>query len=143
MKIFKKKISYSNLRLLTLSCLLFFSFYFNSQDFSYSSDKFFSDEENNSLIFEGNVNLNYDDFIFDADLAELNQSTKKLELTSLTFKVKDQFVWGESEKASASKGKISFEKGKFSLCPCEEKIWWIEADKVDLDTEKNNISFEK
>ena len=143
MKIFKKKISYSNLRLLTLSCLLFFSFYSNSQDFSYSSDKFFSDEENNSLIFEGNVNLNYDDFIFNADLAELNQSTKNLELNSLTFKVKDQFVWGESEKASASKGKISFEKAKFSLCPCEEKIWWIEADKVDLDTEKNNISFEK
>ena len=92
MKIFKKKISYSNLRLLTLSCLLFFSFYLNSQDFSYSSDKFFSDEENNSLIFEGNVNLNYDDFIFNADLAELNQSTKNLELNSLTFKVKDQFV---------------------------------------------------
>ena len=80
MKIFKKKISYSNLRLLTLSCLLFFSFYLNSQDFSYSSDKFFSDEENNSLIFEGNVNLNYDDFIFNADLAELNQSTKNLKL---------------------------------------------------------------
>ena len=94
MKIFKKEISYSNLRLLTLSCLLFFSFYFNSQDFSYSSDKFFSDEENKSLIFEGNVNLNYDDFIFNADLAELNQSTKNLELNSLTFKVKDQFVWG-------------------------------------------------
>ena len=39
------------------------------------------------------------------------------------------------------KGKISFERAKFSLCPCEEKIWWIEADKVDLDTQKNNISF--
>ena len=138
-----KKISSSFFSLLTLSSTFLISILLNSQDFNYSSDYFFSDKENNSLIFEGNVNLNYEEFIFNSEKAKLYQKNKILELEMLTFEVKDQFVWGEAEKALATKNKVSFEKAKFSLCPCEEKIWWIEAGKVDLDTNENNISFEK
>ena len=138
-----KKISFSFFSLLSLSSTLLISIFIGSQDFNYSSDYFFSDKENNSLIFEGNVNLNYEEFIFNSEKAKLDQKNKILELEMLTFEVKDQFVWGEAEKALATKNKVSFEKAKFSLCPCEEKIWWIEAGKVDLDTNENNISFEK
>ena len=138
-----KKISFSFFSLLSLSSTLLISIFIGSQDFNYSSDYFFSDKENNSLIFEGNVNLNYEEFIFNSEKAKLYQKNKILELEMLTFEVKDQFVWGEAEKALATKNKVSFEKAKFSLCPCEEKIWWIEAEKVDLDNNENNISFEK
>ena len=126
-----------------MSGLIFISAYINSQDFSYSSDRFLLDSEKNSLFFEGNVTLNFEEFIFNAEKAELNQTSEILKLESLSFKVKDQFVWGEAEKGAASKSKISFQKAKFSLCPCEEKIWWIEADEVDLDIKENNISFER
>ena len=138
-----KKILSSYLNLLTMSGLIFLSAHINSQDFSYSSDKFFLDSEKNSLFFEGNVTLNFEEFTFNAEKAELDQSSEILKLESLSFKVKDQFVWGEAEKGIASKSKISFQKAKFSLCPCEEKIWWIEANQVDLDIKENNISFEK
>jgi lipopolysaccharide assembly outer membrane protein LptD (OstA) len=126
-----------------MSGLIFLSAYINSQEFSYSSDKFLLDSEKNSLFFEGNVTLNFEEFIFNAEKAELDQTSEILKLESLSFKVKDQFVWGEAEKGAASKSKISFQKAKFSLCPCEEKIWWIEADEVDLDIIENNISFER
>ena len=138
-----KKILSSYLNLLTMSGLIFLSAHINSQDFSYSSDKFLLDSEKNSLFFEGNVTLNFEEFTFNAEKAELDQSSEILKLESLSFKVKDQLVWGEAEKGTASKSKISFQKAKFSLCPCEEKIWWIEADEVDLDIKENNISFEK
>ena len=104
-----------------MSGLIFLSAHINSQDFSYSSDKFFLDSEKNSLFFEGNVTLNFEEFTFNAEKAELDQSSEILKLESLSFKVKDQFVWGEAEKGAASKSKISFQKAKFSLCPCEEK----------------------
>ena len=126
-----------------MSGLIFLSAYINSQEFSYSSDKFLLDSEKNSLFFEGNVTLNFEEFIFNAEKAELDQTSEILKLESLSFKVKDQFVWGEAEKGAASKSKISFQKAKFSLCPCEEKIWWIEADEVDLDIIENDISFER
>ena len=74
---------------------------------------------------------------------QLDQKNKTLELEMLSFRVKDQFVWGEAEKALAMKNKVSFKEAKFSLCPCEEKIWWIESEKVDLETKENNISFKK
>ena len=126
-----------------MSGLIFISAYINSQDFSYSSDRFLLDSEKNSLFFEGHVTLNFEEFIFNAEKAELDRTSEILKLESLSFKVKDQFVWGEAEKGAASKSKISFQKAKFSLCPCEEKIWWIEADEVDLDIKENNISFER
>ena len=138
-----KKISSSFFSLLTLSSTFLISILLNSQDFNYSSDYFFSDKENNSLIFEGNVNLNYEEIIFSSEKAKLNQKNKTLELEMLSFRVKDQFVWGEAEKALAIKNKVSFKEAKFSLCPCEEKIWWIESEKVDLETKENNISFKK
>ena len=96
-----KKISSSFFSLLTLSSTFLISILLNSQDFNYSSDYFFSDKENNSLIFEGNVNLNYEEFIFNSEKAKLDQRNKILELEMLTFEVKDQFVWGEAEKALA------------------------------------------
>ena len=103
MKIFKKKISYSNLRLLTLSCLLFFSFYFNSQDFSYSSDKFFSDEENNSLIFEGNVNLNYDVKITEPDVSPIQlQGPKSKEIMIKIFGEEISLIFSFKYKISPS-----------------------------------------
>ena len=123
-----KKISSSFFSLLTLSSTFLISILLNSQDFNYSSDYFFSDKENNSLIFEGNVNLNYEEIIFSSEKAKLDQKNKTLELDVLSFRVKDQFVWGEAEKALAMKNKVSFEEAKFSLCPCEEKIWWIESE---------------
>ena len=89
------------------------------------------------------MNLNYEEIIFSSEKAKLNQKNKTLELEMLSFRVKDQFVWGEAEKALAMKNKVSFEEAKFSLCPCEEKIWWIESEKVDLETKENNISFKK
>ena len=138
-----KKISSSFFSLLTLSSTFLISILLNSQDFNYSSDNFFSDKENNSLIFEGNVILNYEEIIFSSEKAKLDQKNKTLELDMLSFRVKDQFVWGEAEKALAIKNKVSFEEAKFSLCPCEEKIWWIESEKVDLETKENNISFQK
>ena len=62
-----KKISFSFFSLLSLSSTLLISIFIGSQDFNYSSDYFFSDKENNSLIFEGNVNLNYEEFIFNSE----------------------------------------------------------------------------
>ena len=59
-----KKILSSYLNLLTMSGLIFLSAHINSQDFSYSSDKFFLDSEKNSLFFEGNVTLNFEEFSF-------------------------------------------------------------------------------
>ncbi len=131
------------LSFLTLNGLILLSFNSQSQDFSYSADKLYSDSANNSLTFEGNVSLNFEEFIFESDRAQLDEITKTLELESLSFKVKNKFVGGEAKKAIASENKISLKEAKFSLCPCEEKIWWIEAEKADLDIEKNNIFFNK
>ena len=89
-----KKILFSYLNLLTMSGLIFLSAYINSQEFSYSSDKFLLDSEKNSLFFEGNVTLNFEEFIFNAEKAELDRTSEILKLESLSFKVKDQFVWG-------------------------------------------------
>ena len=131
------------LSFLTLNGLILLSFNSQSQDFSYSADELYSDSANNSLTFEGNVSLNFEEFIFESDRAQLDEVTKTLELESLSFKVKNEFVGGEAKKAIASENKITLEEAKFSLCPCEEKIWWIEAEKVDLNIEKNNIFFNK
>ena len=52
------------LSFLTLNGLILLSFNSQSQDFSYSADELYSDSANNSLTFEGNVSLNFEEFIF-------------------------------------------------------------------------------
>ena len=68
------------LSFLTLNGLILLSFNSQSQDFSYSADELYSDSANNSLTFEGNVSLNFEEFIFESDRAQLDEVTKNLEL---------------------------------------------------------------
>ncbi len=136
----KKSLSFYSI-LSTLNVVLFLPLFIYGQNLDYSSDEFSVDTETDSLIFNGNVSLNYENFIFNSEKAIFNRKDKTLKLDALSFKVKDQFVRGEAELATAEKNSIYLEKAKFSLCPCEEKIWWVEAEKVDLNIKKNNINF--
>lgn len=138
----KKSLSFYSI-LLNLNAVLFLPLLIYGQNFDYSSDEFSIDAETDSIIFDGNVSLNYESFIFSSEKAILNRKDKTLKLDDLSFKVKDQFAWGEADVATVEKNSIFLEKAKFSLCPCEEKIWWIEAEEVDLNTKKNNIDFKK
>ena len=113
-----------------------------SQDFSYSSGKASTDSDSESLVFEDNVEVQYEKLIIKADRATIYKESKKLISENITFRVKDQLIWGEAQKVIASKNNTQFEEAKFSLCPCLEKIWWIEAEKVNLDTKNENIDFE-
>ena len=101
------------LSFLTLNGLILLSFNSQSQDFSYSADELYSDSANNSLTFEGNVSLNFEEFIFESDRAQLDEVTKTLELESLSFKVKNEFVGGEAKKAIASENKIRIKNRKY------------------------------
>ena len=36
-----------------------------------------------------------------------------------------------------------FKDTKFSLCPCYEKIWWIEASEIKFSEDKESIEFKR
>lgn len=112
-----------------------------SQDFSYTSGKATTDGETGSLVFEDSVEVKYEKLIIKADKATINIKSKNLISENITFRVKDQLIWGNAQKVIASKDNTKFEEAEFSLCPCLEKIWWVEAKEVNLDTKNKNIDF--
>lgn len=112
-----------------------------SQDFSYSSNKASTDIDTGSLVFEGNVEVQYEELIIKTDKATIEKESKSLISENISFRVKDQLFWGKAQKVIASKNSTMFEVAEFSLCPCLEKIWWVEAEKVNLDTKNKNIDF--
>ncbi|MDA9636985.1 LPS assembly protein LptD [SAR86 cluster bacterium] len=112
-----------------------------SQDFSYSSGKASTNSKTGSLVFEENVEVKYEELIIKADKAIIDKKSKNLISENITFRVRDQLIWGKAQKVIASKDNTKFEVAEFSLCPCLEKIWWVEAKEVNLDTKNKNIDF--
>ena len=59
----------------------------------------------------------------------------------ISFKIEENNFWGEAEELNFSKENVSFQDTKFSLCPCYEKIWWIEASEIKFSEDKESIEF--
>jgi LPS-assembly protein len=136
----KANIYNTNLLFLGLALLLS-SITSHAQDFSYSADNVRTNNETGAIVFENNVELVYEDLIISSDKVSIDDENKNLTSENISFKVKDQLIWGNAQKISAFKDKSVLRNVEFSLCPCEEKIWWVEAEKVNLDLLNESVDF--
>lgn len=136
----KANIHNTNLLFLGLALLLS-SITSHAQDFSYSADNVRTNNETGAIVFENNVELVYEDLIISSDKVSIDDENKNLTSENISFKVKDQLIWGNAQKISAFKDKSVLRNVEFSLCPCEEKIWWVEAEKVNLDLLNESVDF--
>ena len=111
-----------------------------SQNINYSAGKISSDA-NKRLILEQSVKLNIDNIAISTEKLIIDQEKEIGFAKEISFKIEENNFWGEAEEFDFSKENVSFQNTKFSLCPCYEKIWWIEASEIKFSEDKESIEF--
>ena len=111
-----------------------------SQNINYSAGKISSDA-NKRLILEQSVKLNIDNIAISTEKLIIDQEKEIGFAKEISFKIEENNFWGVSEELNFSKENVSFQDTKFSLCPCYEKIWWIEASEIKFSEDKESIEF--
>ena len=130
MFIFSKVNLFHTMYLLPLFFILIGSFRFG-QKIDYSAGKI-SATDDGRLILENSVSLQIDDLSVSTEKLFFTQETRSGFSESLSFIIEENNFWGEAKKLNFSENEISFQNASFSLCPCLEKIWWIEATEISF-----------
>ena len=130
--------------LLSRYCFLFLlvivgSFSFG-QKINYSAGKI-SSNLNEDLVLEDSVSLQIDNLSISTEKFVLNQENQSGYSESLSFLVEEKNFWGEAARLNFSNENITFKDVSFSLCPCFEKIWWIEASEISFSEDSESVNF--
>ena len=139
MFIFSKVNLFHTRYLLPLFFVLIGSFSFG-QKIDYSAGKI-SATDDGGLILENSVSLQIDDLSVSTEKLFFTQETRSGFSESLSFIIEENNFWGEAEKLNFSENEISFQNASFSLCPCLEKIWWIEASEISFSEDTKSVNF--
>ena len=111
-----------------------------SFEIEFKADKTEIDTKNNLLVLDGNVSVSYENWLLNAEEAKINNNKKSLVLESFKFSSIDNYVYGKSSKGRINEDEFIFEDVEFSTCPCEERIWWVESDKIIYKSSDKYIS---
>ena len=103
------------------------------QKINYSAGKISSNLEEN-LVLENSVSIQIDNLSITTEKFVLDQQNQKGYSESLSFLVEENNFWGEAERLNFSNENVTFNDVSFSLCPCFEKIWWVEASEISFFT---------
>ena len=110
------------------------------QKISYSAGKISSNLEEN-LVLENSVSIQIDNLSISTEKFVLDQKNQQGYSESLSFLVEENNFWGEAERLNFSKENITIKDVSFSLCPCLEKIWWIEASEISFSEDSESVNF--
>ena len=139
MFIFSKVNLFHTRYLLPLFFVLIGSFSFG-QKIDYSAGKI-SATDDGGLILENSVSLLINDLSVSTEKLFFTQETRSGFSESLSFIIEENNFWGEAKKLNFSENEISFQNASFSLCPCLEKIWWIEASEISFSEDTKSVNF--
>ena len=136
---FSKKTIFNFKYFFSLICFVSISLSFG-QNINYSAGNISTDSEEN-LILENSVSLQIDNLSILTEKLVLNQEARTGFAENLSFKIEQNNFWGEAKSLDLNEGKISFKNVSFSLCPCFEKIWWLEASEISLSENSESVNF--
>ena len=110
------------------------------QKINYSAGKISSNLEEN-LVLENSVSIQIDNLSITTEKFVLDQQNQKGYSESLSFLVEENNFWGEAERLNFSNENVTFNDVSFSLCPCFEKIWWVEASEISFSEDSESVNF--
>ena len=110
------------------------------QKINYSAGKISSNLEEN-LVLENSVSIQIDNLSIKTEKFELDQQNQKGYSESLSFLVEENNFWGEAERLNFSNENVTLNDVSFSLCPCFEKIWWVEASEISFSEDSESVNF--
>ena len=113
-----------------------------SDEIKFEADKTFFDTKKEVLELQGNVSLTYKNLLFEADKVKYDKKNNVFSSKKLSFSSLDNYLYGTTKELIVSDTAISLNQVEFSTCPCADKIWWIESERLVL-TKKLIFSLRK